>query len=96
MNQKTPKLLIILFVLIPFLLISGSNAIPEEKKFTPEWKPMTSNTDKTLRGIWGSIQEGVVNVFAVGDKGTIRYYDGNNEMTLHEMGSNTTANLHGI
>ena len=38
------------------------------------WVELDSGTDRLLHGIWGSASD---NIFAVGDGGTIVYYDGN-------------------
>ncbi len=56
------------------------------------WAPMTSNTDKTLRAIWGS---SVTDVYAVGDQATMIHFDGTSwsKVTLPSLpaGTNLTS-----
>ena len=54
------------------------------------WTSMTSGTTRLVHGIWGSALN---NIFAVGDGGTIRRYNGSSWGT---QTSGTTSNLKGV
>jgi hypothetical protein len=54
------------------------------------WQKMKSGTEENLRGVWG-LESG--ELFAVGDNGTILYFDGD---SWFRMESGTTANLVGV
>jgi uncharacterized protein YjdB len=54
------------------------------------WAPMSSTTTANLNGVWGTSS---VNVYAVGDGGVIRRWNG---VTWQTQTSNTTANLTGV
>lgn len=58
--------------------------------------PMTSKTAKNLRGIHGDFRGDKINLFAVGDGGTIQRYDGNERGEWSLMRVRTTENLRGI
>ncbi len=57
------------------------------------WTPLISGTTRLLHGVWGWTSD---NVFAVGDGGTIRHYDGNPAGTWDEQSSGTDYNLRGV
>ncbi len=54
------------------------------------WSKMSSGTNKSLCGVWGS---SFSDVFAVGSSGTILHYDGS---TWSKMTSNITKSLYGV
>ena len=54
------------------------------------WISMSSDTQKDLNGVWGAESD---EVFAVGNLGTITYFDGSN---WDDMKSGTTNDLNGI
>ncbi len=63
------------------------------------WTPMVSNTTKELNAVWGSADN---NIFAVGESGTIRHYDGDGDNNgspddiWEIMTSGTTVKLLGV
>lgn len=60
------KLMIVAFILVPLVIISKGSSIAG-------WTPMTSGTSDYLRGIWGTSG---MDVFTVGDSGTVLHYNG--------------------
>ncbi len=57
------------------------------------WTPLDAGTTRLLHGVWGWTSD---NVFAVGDGGTIRHYDGNPAGTWDPQSSGTEYNLRGV
>jgi hypothetical protein len=84
MNKKIPtKLNLISFImtLLFIMIMLNGSAIAD-------WQSMDSGTTESLYGIWGSSGS---NVFAVGDSGTILYYEIPSIVTTTTTVSSTTT-----
>lgn len=78
--MKILKRLMVLFLSTGLVLNASLPSIAEVDHSTPMlWTVMESGTTEHLNGIWGSASN---HIFAVGDNGTILYYDGTSWSTV--------------
>ncbi|MFC1978742.1 WD40/YVTN/BNR-like repeat-containing protein [Chloroflexota bacterium] len=86
---KNSRLVLVLSLIILCVGLPIASPVPATAD-EDTWSAMTSCTDVSLWGMWGSSSS---DVFAVGDSGTIIHYDGS---SWSSMESGTTADLRGI
>lgn len=84
-----------LLVTLCLVLLAGCGASgPKQWRLVIQWSAMNSGTSQNLKAIWGNVFTN--KLYAVGNNGTILWYDLNSGGSWQPMTSGTTINLNAI